>query len=75
LDGSLKFVSRLKSQNVPGYARIDARLGWRLGEFIEISVTGQNLATPHHVEYVDISGFFLTTEVARSAFGKITWRF
>ncbi len=75
LDTSLKFVSRLSSQNVPGYARFDARLGWRPGERIEFSVVGQNLATPRHIEFVDNSGFFVGTEVERSVFGKITWRF
>ncbi len=74
-DTSLKFVSRLTSQNVPGYARLDTRLGWRPGEAIEFSVVGQNLATPRHIEFVDNSGFFVATEVERTVFGKITWRF
>jgi iron complex outermembrane receptor protein len=75
LDTSLKFVSRLSTQNVPGYARLDARLGWRPGEAIEFSVVGQNLATPRHIEFIDNSGFFVATEVERSVFGKITLRF
>jgi iron complex outermembrane recepter protein len=75
LDTSLKFVSRLTSQNVPGYARLDTRVGWRPGEAIEFSVVGQNLATPRHIEFIDNSGFFIATEVERSVFGKITWRF
>jgi iron complex outermembrane receptor protein len=75
LDTSLKFVSRLSSQNVPGYVRLDARLGWRPGEKIEFSIVGQDLATPRHIEFVDITGFFVGTEVQRSVFGKITWRF
>ncbi len=75
LDTSLKFVSRLGSQNVPGYLRWDTRLGWRPGEAIEFSVAGQNLATPRHIEFIDNSGFFIATEVERSVFGKVTWRF
>ena len=75
LDTSLKFVSRLSSQNVPGYVRLDSRLGWRPREAIEFSVVGQNLATPRHIEFVDNSGFFVGTEVERSVFAKITWRF
>ena len=75
LDTSLKFVSKLTSQNVPGYARLDTRLGWRPGERIELSVVGQNLATPRHIEFIDNSGFFVATEVERTVFGKITWRF
>jgi iron complex outermembrane receptor protein len=75
LDTSLKFVSRLSSQNVPGYLRWDVRIGWQPGEAMEFSIVGQNLATPRHVEFIDNSGFFVATEVERSVFGKITWRF
>ena len=74
-DSSLKFVSRLTAPNVPGYVRLDSRLGWRIGESMEISVTGQNLATSRHIEFGDISNVFLTTEAARSIFGKVLWRF
>jgi iron complex outermembrane recepter protein len=75
LDSSAKFVSRLEGQNVPGYLRFDTRLGWRIGESVEVSLTGQNLTSPRHVEFVDDSGFFGTTAVRRSIFGKVTWRF
>jgi iron complex outermembrane recepter protein len=74
-DSSLMYVSSLKNQNIQGYVRVDTRLGWRLGEFIELSITGQNLLAPRHLEFLDASGLILHTEVERSVFGKVTWRF
>jgi iron complex outermembrane receptor protein len=72
---SLKFVSQLSSVNVPGYLRLDSRLGWAVGESAEISIVGQNLSTGRHVEFIDSSASFLTTEVARSVFARISWHF
>ena len=74
-DSSVKYVSALAGLGVPGYARVDSRLGWRLGEFLELSISGQNLSARRHVEFMDNSGLFLQTEVARTVFGKLTWRF
>ncbi len=58
----------------PAYTRLDTRLGWRLGESLEISVMGQNLLSPAHAEYHDAYSI-LHSLVARSFFAKITWRF
>ena len=74
-DSSLMYVSSLTNQNIPSYVRVDTRLGWRLGECVELSLTGQNLLTPRHLEFFDAGGTILHTEVQRSVFGKITWRF
>ncbi len=74
-DGSAKYVSSLPDLHVPGYLRVDARLGWRLGQSSEISLIGQNLTSGRHIEFVDLSGLFLTTEVTRSIFTRIAWRF
>jgi iron complex outermembrane receptor protein len=74
-DNTLGYVSKLAAGNVPAYTRVDSRLGWRLGEFVELSVVGQNLLTPRHVEFAD-GGYPLNhTLVERSVFGKVTWRF
>ncbi len=54
---------------VPAYAELDARLGWRPVKGLELSVTGQNLLQPYHIEYG--SG----EEIARSVYGKISCEF
>ena len=74
-DNSLKYVASLPTFNIPGYARVDTRLGWTIGESVELSISGQNLAQTRHVEFVDTSSGLVPTEIARSVFGKIAWRF
>ncbi len=51
LDVRLRAVDDLAS--VDGYVEADARLGWRLTETLELSVTGQNLIGNHRVESGD----------------------
>jgi iron complex outermembrane recepter protein len=59
---------------VAAYTRLDTRMGWRVGESVEISVAGQNLLTPGHVEFRD--GLQVNpTPAARGVIGKIVWSF
>ncbi len=74
-DDTIGFVSRLSVGNVPAYARLDSRLGWRIGEFVELSVVGQNLLTPRHAEFSSTVYPMDYTLVERSVFAKFTWRF
>jgi hypothetical protein len=53
---------------------VDTRLAWRVGEFTELSVVGQNLLTPRHAEFHN-EYEVQRTLVERSAFGKIAWHF
>jgi len=59
---------------VPAYNRVDTRLAWRLGEFTEVSLVGQNLLTRLHAEFHD-DYEVQRTLVERSVFGKIAWHF
>jgi hypothetical protein len=43
LDFGVYFVVDLNGQNISDYTRLDARLGWRPMEKLEISLVGQNL--------------------------------
>ena len=58
----------------PSYLRVDTRLGWRIGESLELSIVGQNLQSPAHAEYHDAFAV-LHSLVQRSVIGKITFRF
>ena len=60
LDVRLRAVDRLAT--VESYIEADARLGWRLTDTLELSVTGQNLIEDRHVETGD--------PVRRRAFGR-----
>jgi iron complex outermembrane receptor protein len=73
-DTSAYFVGQLSEDGIPAYTRVDMRLGWRIGESLELSLVGQNLLTPHHFEFSN--AFEVNhTEVERSALVKVTWRF
>jgi iron complex outermembrane receptor protein len=75
-DSGLYYVGRLSALDVSNHVRVDARLGWPPGRFWELSVVGQNLLEPRHLEF-----FYNTvtpvqsTEIQRSVFGEIRWRF
>ena len=74
LDCALYHVGSLPAETVTSYNRFDARLGWRAGEHTEFSIVGQNLLTPRHSEFDD--AYELNhTQLKRSVYGKITWRF
>lgn len=75
LDASLYNVSRLASAQVPKYTRLDVRLGWQFGENVEFSVAGQNLLAGRHLEFGGNNVGVLPSQVKRSAYGKLTWKF
>ena len=73
-DNSLYFVAGLPAKGIPAYARLDSRLGWKVRKGIEASIVGQNLASPHHLEFGNVEQA-IATEVDRTVFGKIVWTF
>ena len=73
-DTSAYFVGALSAGPVPAYTRLDTHLGWSVGELVYFSVSGQNLLTQRHFEF--LNGYDVhPTEVERSIVGKITWHF
>ena len=74
-DSSLYYVDRLPSINTPAYTRVDARLAWHPTESIELSVVGQNLLDQRHFEFIDTVDQTVPSQVKRSVYGKVTWRF
>lgn len=73
LDTALYYVSRLPNLRVSEYLRLDARLGWRPAGSWEISLVGQDLTSPRHFEFG--SNFVSATQVKRTVYGKVLWRF
>ncbi len=81
LDLFLRYVDSLPipTDHTPSYVTFDTRLAWLPWEFLDLSVTGQNLAQAHHKEFA--GGTFAGepfgggTEVERGVYGKIRWRF
>jgi outer membrane receptor protein involved in Fe transport len=75
LDASLYHVSQLTHAQVPSYARLDLRFGWRIAEGVEISAVGRNLLDGRHEEFAGSDAAVLTSQVKRSAYGKVTFTF
>ena len=70
-----RYVDRLPSQNINSYVTLDVRLGWMPHKQLEVSIVGQNLFDNNRREFepdfIDTS----PTEVERSVYGSIIWRF
>lgn len=74
LDAGLYHVSQLRAPRVPGYTRIDLRLGWRPAENFAVTFMTQNLFDAKHPEFAETQGT-IATEVQRGIYGKVAWRF
>jgi iron complex outermembrane recepter protein len=59
--------------DIPQYSEIDTVLSWRPTPAMDISLIGQNLLQPHHLEYVDWQTGLHSTEVVRGVYGMLTW--
>jgi iron complex outermembrane recepter protein len=57
-----------------GYVTLDLRAAWHLYQDIELSLVGQNLLAPNHLEYVS-ENQSLPTAINRGMYGKISWKF
>ena len=52
LNADLRKVGPLPNPHVPGYVELNARLGWKVSDRLELSLAGFNLLHPAHQEYV-----------------------
>ncbi|HYM10027.1 MAG TPA: TonB-dependent receptor, partial [Bryobacterales bacterium] len=73
-DTALYYVGSLPALGIPSYTRLDARLGWRVTPELDLSLGLQNLLDDRHPEFISE---ILTrqTEIGRSVYGRVTWRF
>jgi iron complex outermembrane receptor protein len=51
-DADLRYVGPLPDPHLPGYIEMNSRLGWRVTDRVELSLSGFNLLHPHHVEFI-----------------------
>jgi len=74
-DTNLFYVGRWTAYAVPGLTRLDARLGWKANEHIQLDFVMQNALQPRHTEFFS-TGFMGNAElVKRTVFGKVTLQF
>jgi iron complex outermembrane receptor protein len=75
LDLWLRYVDRLRRDDIPSYLELDTRLGWKPRPNLEVALVGQNLLDSHHPEFPRETLFnVLPTEVQRGVYVKLTWR-
>lgn len=67
--GVLRYVDRIKAQQVPSYRVMDISLGWRMRRDLELAVGARNLLDEHHPEQRSA----VTTEIERSVFAILRW--
>ena len=75
LDAGIRYVDALPALRVPGYIALDLRVGWRISDSVEFSVTGRNLLDRRHSEFTPTTIGTGATEVERSIYGSFTIRF
>ncbi|HTC62006.1 MAG TPA: TonB-dependent receptor [Candidatus Saccharimonadales bacterium] len=71
-DLTFRYVSALPAFAIHAYSTADARLGWKVGNHLELSAVGSNLFQPYHVEYASDPG--PNVAIRRNVYGKIVWR-
>jgi len=71
LDATLRYVGALPDPALPHYYELDARLGWRPCETVELSLSGQNLLHPRHWE----GSPDYSEQITRSAIAEVRWKF
>ena len=67
------YMDSLPYLNIPSYTKIDARIGWRPNDNVEVSIAGHNLTDPGHIEF-ETSELY-STEVPRIVYGKISFKY
>jgi iron complex outermembrane receptor protein len=75
LDVVGRYVDGLADFNIHPYFALDARLAWSPRPNLEFSITGQNLLDDKHPEFWPTVLETQRTEVQRSIFGKVEFRF
>ncbi len=73
-DTSLYYVDHLSVFDTPSYLRLDARLGWQPTESLDMSIGMKNLLDDQHPE-IGSTDSRSSTEIERSVYFKIDWRF
>lgn len=71
-DVTLRHVGTLPDPLVAAYTAVDARIGWRVRPDLELSLVGQNLTDPHHIEF---GAAGVASEIGRSVYLKAVLRF
>jgi iron complex outermembrane receptor protein len=75
LDATLYRSDDLPNRGIPSYTRLDVMLGWFPTQSLELRLALQNALDPRHAEFGRNIGVGRASEVERSLWARLTWRF
>lgn len=70
-----KYVDQLENVDLESYYSVNMAIHWRLGPGINLSLVGQNLTNREHMEFKPEALRTEETEVKRSYYANLTWKF
>jgi iron complex outermembrane recepter protein len=72
-DIAARHVGQLPNPAVPAYTAVDMRVGWHINRSTDLSLSGQDLFDPRHIEF---TGNLISSAsvVQRGVFLKMQWR-
>ena len=76
-DSALRYMGAIAVNgiDIDSYVELDLRLGWEAVPGLEFALIGQNLLENHHREFQPDFINTQSTQVERSIYGRVTWRF
>jgi len=74
LNASAYYVDSL-GVGVPTYVRVDLGITWRPKDGLELSAGAQNLLDNKHGEFAGLRVVNVESEIPRTFYGELTWRF
>jgi iron complex outermembrane receptor protein len=75
MDVIVRHTTGLSALQIDGYTTLDARIGWRATDGVELSLVGQNLVGGSRLEYRPEFLSTAPTRVGRSVYAKATVQF
>jgi len=75
LNAAVYYVSPLAEGHIPAYIRLDANVDWQIRDGLDLMVGVQNLVDDRHPEFPGTESYYVPTEVPRTFFAELTYRF
>ncbi len=72
-DAGLRVIGEIARPGVPAYAELNARLTWQPTAKVDLSIVGQNLLNPRHIEFGAPGA--TRREIERGVYGLVEWHF
>ncbi len=73
LDVGLRAIGGIARAQVPAYEELNARLAWQPTAKLDLSIVGQNLLNPRHIEFGRPGA--TRREIERGVYGLVEWHF